>query len=133
MSLDRPGRKKAVCQDGTNFLQCLALQKKKKLMTAHISMLLKSQAFLACFQACFLPYQQPSKVVDTGRAPHTHKHVFSEAEYAVCLLFCSINISIYFQPLSYTALDKLQYTYHANKQIKCTDQTQNIPQLKVTS
>jgi len=33
---------------------CLA-GKKKNLMTARVSMLLKSCASLACFQACFLP------------------------------------------------------------------------------
>jgi hypothetical protein len=87
-----------------------------------MSMLLKSHVYLACFQACFLTYQKSSKFLDTGRAAHNHKYVFSEAEYAVCLPFCCINISIYLQTLSHTAVDKLQqYTYHANKQIKCTN------------
>jgi len=108
--------------------------RKKKLMTARISMLLKSRASLACFQACFIPYQQPSKSVDTGQVARSPKHVFSEAEYAVRLPFCCINISICLHPLNHTALDNSQqYTYHANKQIKCTDQTQNIPQLKATT
>jgi hypothetical protein len=31
------------------------LEKKKKLMTAHVSMLLKSRASLTCFRTCFLP------------------------------------------------------------------------------
>jgi hypothetical protein len=35
---------------------CLA-GKKKNLMTAHFSMLLKSRASLTCFRACFLPGQ----------------------------------------------------------------------------
>jgi len=34
---------------------CLA--EKKRLMTAHVSMLLKSRASLTCFRACFLPGQ----------------------------------------------------------------------------
>ena len=115
-----------------NFFQCLALRE-KKLMTAWVSKLLKSHKSLAWFQGCYLPYQQHSKFVDTGRAAHSHKHVFSQDAYAVHLPFCCINISIYLQPLNHTALDKLQqYTYHAHKQIKCKDQTQNISQLKAT-
>jgi len=39
-----------------NFLRHLALQGgKKNLMTARVSMLLKSHASLTCFRACFLP------------------------------------------------------------------------------
>ena len=34
---------------------CLAGKKKKTLMTARVSMLLKSLASLKCFRACFLP------------------------------------------------------------------------------
>ena len=37
-----------------NFLRHLALQK-KKMLTARVSMLLKSRASLTCFRACFLP------------------------------------------------------------------------------
>jgi len=58
-SLPRPGRKQAnVCQNGVNFLWCLALLgggEKKNLMTARVSMLLKSRSSLTCFRACFLP------------------------------------------------------------------------------
>jgi len=36
-------------------LPCLALQETKILMTARVSMLLKSRASLTCFRACFLP------------------------------------------------------------------------------
>ena len=55
-SLDRPWRKQAIffCQNGVNFLRRLALQE-KNLMTARVSMLLKSRASLTCFRACFLP------------------------------------------------------------------------------
>jgi len=54
-SLARPGRKQAnVCQNGVNFLRRLALQG-GDLMTAHVSMLLKSRVSLICFRACFLP------------------------------------------------------------------------------
>ena len=42
-------------QTGLNFLRRLALHKKKTLMTARVSMLLKSRASLTCFRACFLP------------------------------------------------------------------------------
>ena len=38
-----------------NFLRRLALQEKNNLMTARVSMLLKSRASLTCFRACFLP------------------------------------------------------------------------------
>ena len=38
-----------------NFLRRLAFQGGKNLMTAHVSMLLKSSASLTCFRACFLP------------------------------------------------------------------------------
>jgi len=53
-SLARSGRKQAnVCQNGVNFLRRLDLQEKKKkhLMTARVSMLLKSRASLTCFRA----------------------------------------------------------------------------------
>ena len=55
--LARLGRKQAkcFCQNGVNFLRRLALQKKKNLMTARVSMLLKSRASLTCFRVCFLP------------------------------------------------------------------------------
>ena len=43
-------------QYDVNFLWRLALQgKKKNLMTARVSMLLKLRASLTCFRACFLP------------------------------------------------------------------------------
>ena len=57
-SLAQPGRKKAdvSCQNGVNFLRRLGLQGgKKNLMTARVSMLLKSHPSLTCFRACFLP------------------------------------------------------------------------------
>jgi len=37
------------CQNGVNFLRCLALQEKKNLMTDRVSLLLKSRAYLTCF------------------------------------------------------------------------------------
>ena len=47
-----------------NFLWRLTSQEKKNMMTARVSMLLKSRASLICFRACFLPgrakdYQHP--------------------------------------------------------------------------
>ena len=55
-SLARPARKEAdvfVRMTGISFgtLHC----RKKNVMTARVSMLLKSRASLACFRACFLP------------------------------------------------------------------------------
>jgi len=38
-----------------NFLRRLALQGEKNLMTARVSMLLKSCASLTCYRDCFLP------------------------------------------------------------------------------
>ena len=38
-----------------NFLRRLVLQEKKNLMTARVSILLKSRASLTCFRACSLP------------------------------------------------------------------------------
>ena len=55
-----------------NFLRRLALQKQKNLMTARVSMLLKSRAALTCFRACFLP----------GWAKD-----LSAQEYIVCIWF----------------------------------------------
>ena len=56
-SLARPGRKEADVSFtiSVNFLRRLALQGKKNLMTARVSMLLKLRASLTCFRACFLP------------------------------------------------------------------------------
>jgi len=39
----------------SEFLSARYLAKKKNLMTARVSMLLKSRASLTCFRACFLP------------------------------------------------------------------------------
>jgi len=69
-SLARPGRKQAnkyFCQNGVNFLRRLALQKKKNLMTARVSRLLKSRASLTCLRACFLP----GRVKDLSATPYS--------------------------------------------------------------
>jgi len=62
-----PGRKQAnvSVRMALNFLQRLALQEKKHLMTARVSMLLKSLASLTCFRACFLPGR--AKDLSAGR------------------------------------------------------------------
>ena len=59
-SLARPGRKQVSVsvQNGLNFLRRLALQEKKNnLMTARVSMLLKSRASLKFSRVCFFPGQ----------------------------------------------------------------------------
>jgi len=55
-SLARPWSQ-CFCQNGVYFLRCLALQEKRNLTTAHVSVLLKSRTSLTCFRACFLPGQ----------------------------------------------------------------------------
>ena len=55
-SLARPGRKQANVSVRTAWISFGALScRKKNLMTARVSMLLKSRASLTCFRACFLP------------------------------------------------------------------------------
>jgi len=55
-SLARPGRKQANVSVRKACISFSALPcRKKNLMTAHISMLLKSRTSLTCFRACFLP------------------------------------------------------------------------------
>jgi len=53
------------CQNGLNLLRRLALQEKTNLMTARVSMLLKSRASLSCLRACFLPGR--AKYISTPR------------------------------------------------------------------
>jgi len=45
----------AIGNNGVNFLRRLDLQGGGDMMTPYVSMLLKSRASLACFQACFFP------------------------------------------------------------------------------
>ena len=57
-SLARPGRKQAnvsVRMAWISLVPCLAGGEKKNLMTARVSMLLKSRVSQICFRACFLP------------------------------------------------------------------------------
>ena len=55
-SLDRPGRKQANVSVRMAWISFGALPcRKRNLMTARVSMLLKSRASLICFWACFLP------------------------------------------------------------------------------
>jgi len=56
-SLARPGRKQANVSLRMAWISfgSLPCRKKKNLMTACVSMLLKSCVSLTCFQACFLP------------------------------------------------------------------------------
>jgi len=55
--LARPGRKQAKVSVRMAWVSFGALpcREKKNLMTARVSMLLKSRASLTCFRACFLP------------------------------------------------------------------------------
>jgi len=55
-SLARPGRKQANVSVRMTWISFGALPcRKRNLMTAHVSMLLKSRTSLICFRACFLP------------------------------------------------------------------------------
>ena len=55
-SLARPGRKQVNVSVRLAWISFGALPyRKRKLMTASVSMLLKSRASLTCFRACFLP------------------------------------------------------------------------------
>jgi len=56
-SLARPGRKQANVSVRMAWISFGALpwRKKKNLITARVSMLLKSRASLTCFRVCFLP------------------------------------------------------------------------------
>ena len=55
-SLAQPGRKQANVSVRMLWISCSALPRRRKnLMTAHVSMLLKLHASLTCFRACFLP------------------------------------------------------------------------------
>jgi len=57
-SLARPGRKQANVSVRMAWISFGTLPcKKKNLMTARVSMLLKSRVSLICFQTCFLPGQ----------------------------------------------------------------------------
>jgi len=57
-SLARPGRKQANVSDRMTCISFGALPcRKNNLMTARVSMLLKSRTSLTCFRACFLPGQ----------------------------------------------------------------------------
>jgi len=74
-------------QNGVNFLRCLALQGGKNLMTARVSILLKSRASLTCFRASsFLvglrTYQHPDIYVCIYIYiyiyTHTHTRVYQK-------------------------------------------------------
>jgi hypothetical protein len=56
-SLARPGRKQANISVRMAWISfgALSCRKKKNLMTARVSMLLKSRASLTCFRDCLLP------------------------------------------------------------------------------
>ena len=52
-----------------NFLRHLALQGKKNLMTAHVSILLKSCASLTCFRPCLIPARAKDLSAPKYRTP----------------------------------------------------------------
>ena len=55
-SPDQEGNKLMFLSEWREFPSALAFEKKKKnLVAARVSMLLKLRASLTCFQACFLP------------------------------------------------------------------------------
>ena len=52
---DQEGSKLMFLSEWHEFPSTLCPAKKKKLLTARVSMLLKSRASLTCFRACFIP------------------------------------------------------------------------------
>jgi len=69
-SLSRPGMKQAKVSVRMAWISFCALPcRKRNLITARVSMLLKSRASLTCFRACFLP----GRVKDLS-APRYTKH-----------------------------------------------------------
>ena len=52
---DQEGNKLMLLSEWREFSSAPCLVEKKNLMTARVSMLLKSRASLTCFRACFLP------------------------------------------------------------------------------
>ena len=64
---------------------CLA-EKKKNLMTARVSMLLKSRASLTCFRACFLPGRAKDLSVPRYLLGEFSSTPFSAQLYTFCLI-----------------------------------------------
>ena len=79
-SLARPARKQANVSVRMAWISFGALPcRKRNLMTARFSMLLRSRASLTCFRACFL----------AGRAKD-----LSAPRYILCVLFCHTSLSV---------------------------------------
>ena len=80
-SLARPGRKQTNVSVRMTWISFGALPcRKRNLMTARVSMLLKSRASLTCFRACFLP----------GRAKD-----LSAPQYAHCLCASYVSVAMF--------------------------------------
>jgi len=87
-SLTRPGRKQANVSIRMAWISfgSLPCRKKKNLMTACVSMLLKSRVSLTCFLACFLP----------GRAKDlSAPRYVRSVQYDSFLHFCNVMLSSY--------------------------------------
>ena len=92
-SLTRPGRKQANVSVRMAWISFGALpcrKKNKHLMTARVSMLLKSRASLTCFRACFLPgrakdlssrrYFEVVSLKSRKYLPYLHNRLFQRAD-----------------------------------------------------
>ena len=83
-SLARPGRKQANVSVRMAWISFGALScRKRNLMTARVSILLKSRASLTCFRACFLPGRAKDLSATRVLLQHTSGQVRPQTEYLV--------------------------------------------------
>jgi len=68
-----------------NFLRRFALQGEKNLMTARVSILLKSLASLTCFRACF----RPGRAKDLSAPPIMKFRRVEESGHGLFLIRCT--------------------------------------------
>ena len=95
-SLARPGRKQANVSAGMiwiSFRRLAFAEKKRNLMTARVSMLLKPRAFLTFFRACLLP----GRAKDLS-APRYTKWEWSAQHFRVAELLVAVDITPVYSP-----------------------------------
>jgi len=100
-SLTRPGRKEANVSVRMSWITFGALpcRKEKHLMTARVSMLLKSRASLTCFRACFLLGRAKDLSAPRYNSSLRYRHVriqhSNHAELAVAKVFrCEMRTNV---------------------------------------
>jgi len=93
-SLARPERKQTNVSVRIAWISFSALQGKNNLMTACVSMLLKSRASLTCFRACFLPGR--AKDLSASRYYLQHDTLPQMVNYGKLLPAPSNQISTYY-------------------------------------